>query len=338
MSLDLYVDGDRWRAHLRATASARPSMIPVAKGNGYGFGLASLARRVEWLGRDTVAVGTYREVGEVASRFGGDILVLEPWRPFTEGIAYGDRIVHTVGRRADLDLLGAREDTPRVVLEGLTSMSRHGFTTEDLHDATRAARGVRVEGHALHLPLGSGHHAEIERWLAASPARRWYVSHVSIDEVAALQAAHPDVEFRPRIGTSLWLGDKAALAAKATVLDVHPMQRGDRAGYRQRAMPRDGSLLVVSGGTSHGIGLEAPATAASLRNRARSIAKGGLEAAGFALSPFVVAGRQRWFLEPPHMLVSLVVLPASVPAPAVGDLIDVAVRYTTTHFDSVHLS
>ena len=47
MSLSLYVDGDRWRAHLRAVAQGHPGIVPVAKGNGYGFGVGRLARRVE---------------------------------------------------------------------------------------------------------------------------------------------------------------------------------------------------------------------------------------------------------------------------------------------------
>ena len=63
-------------------AEANPGLTPVAKGNGYGFGLGRLARKAQWLGVDTLAVGTYDELPEVASRFDGDLLVLTPWRPF----------------------------------------------------------------------------------------------------------------------------------------------------------------------------------------------------------------------------------------------------------------
>ena len=65
MTVRLEVDGDRWRTHLRRVALTNPGLVPVAKGNGYGFGLASLARRAEWLGVDTIAVGTYTEIPEV---------------------------------------------------------------------------------------------------------------------------------------------------------------------------------------------------------------------------------------------------------------------------------
>ncbi|MDX6298744.1 MAG: hypothetical protein QOI51_2601 [Nocardioidaceae bacterium] len=338
MSLDLYVDGPRWRSHLRATVDAHKGIIPVAKGNGYGFGIAGLARRTAWLGCDTIAVGTYREIAQVRQRFPGDIVVLEPWRPFTADVSYEPRVVHTVGRMADLLELGARTERPRVILEGLTSMRRHGFTLPDLLAARRSARGVRVEGHALHLPLGHGHHGEIEEWLGAAAAPRWYVSHVSRLELDRLRNTHPDVEFRPRVGTALWLGDRDALSARATVIDAHPVARGDRVGYRQHRSLRPGVLLVMSGGTSHGIGLEAPGAAASSRHRVRSLTKGSLEAVGWSLSPYVVEGLQRWFVEPPHMQVSMILLPQGVRVPAVGDEVEVRVRFTTTTFDHVHLT
>lgn len=338
MSLDLYVDGPRWRDHLRATADATPGLIPVAKGNGYGFGLAGLARRTQWLEADTIAVGTYREVPEVERRFDGDVVVLEPWRPFIRDIPYGPRLVHTVGRIPDLAALGARADTPRVILEGLTSVCRHGFSPADLFAASHAARGTRVEGHALHFPLGGGHAEEAARWMSAAPAVRWYVSHLTGDDLSGLRSSHPGVELRPRVGTALWLGDPASLSPRATVLDAHPVERGDRVGYRQRPITRAGTLLVVSGGSSHGIGLEGPSAAASPRERATALARGGLGAVGRSLSPYVVDGKRRWFVEPPHMQVSMIFVPTGVRAPAVGDQLEVNVGFTTTTFDHIHLS
>ena len=37
MALTLYVDTPRWRAHQRSVVDAFPGLVPVAKGNGYGF-------------------------------------------------------------------------------------------------------------------------------------------------------------------------------------------------------------------------------------------------------------------------------------------------------------
>ncbi len=345
MPLTLYVDGPRWREHLTATAATSPGLVPVVKGNGYGFGLGRLARRAQWLGSDMLAVGTYAEVSAVERRFDGDILVMQPWRPFYADVPYGDRLIHTVGRASDLGQLAERAERPRVVLEALTSMRRHGMPLDEFVEVSeqaahgRAAPGVRLAGHALHLPLGKGHLAEVETWLAAAPgAHRWFVSHLSELELAGLHARHPRSQVRPRVGTALWLGERGCLRARTTVLDVHPVQRGDRLGYRQRTMSRRGFVLVLAGGTSHGIALEAPSAAASVRQRAAAAARGSLEAAGRALSPYVIDGKHRWFVEPPHMQISMVFMPSGSRVPAVGDEVPVQVRETTVTFDRVVVS
>ncbi|RLV48109.1 alanine racemase [Nocardioides mangrovicus] len=356
MPLTLYVDGDRWRAHLRSAAEAEPGLVPVAKGNGYGFGLARLARRSAWLGADTVAVGQYDEIETVRTRFAGSVLVLTPWRPFHDAPLAGPlarRVVHTVGRSEDLADLVRRADLPgtgpRVVLELMTSMRRHGFSGTGLREAVASVPGnVSVEGIALHLPLadgtdgtgGGGHLGEVERLMtdvvaADLDTRTVWVSHLADTELARLRASYPEHVFRPRVGTALWLGDRGALHPRATVLDVHPLERGTPYGYRGRSAPRSGTLLVVAGGTAQGIGLEAPAGDTSVRSRAGTLARGGLEAAGWARSPFTVAGKRRLFAEPPHMQVSLLLLPAGVRPPEVGEEVDVRVRYTTTGFDRV---
>ncbi|MGZ4483224.1 MAG: alanine racemase [Nocardioidaceae bacterium] len=346
MALTLYVDGDRWRAHLRQMLETHPGLVPVAKGNGYGFGLARLARKAGWLGVDTLAVGTYGEVAEVSSRYDGAVLVLTPWRP-AEPAVYDPRIIHTVGRLEDLRQLVDREDRPRVVLERMTSMRRHGFSARELREAGElvASRGgVTVEGAAMHLPISTGSHlGEVDRLMtdvvaAGLSSNTVYVSHLTDTELGRLRTSYPDFVFRPRIGTSLWLGDREALRVRASVLDAHPVERGDTFGYRSRSMPKSGTILVVSGGTAHGIGLEAPTSGATLKDRAATLAKGGLDAAGFVRSPYTIDGKQRLFAEPPHMQASMLFLPAGAHVPAVGDEIDVRVRYTTTLFDTTEVS
>ena len=344
MSLSLYVDGDRWRAHLRSVVNTHPGLVPVVKGNGYGFGNGRLARRAGWLGADTVAVGTYGEVEDVRDRFDGTILVLTPWRPFEQQVVYADRVIHTVGRLEDLRTLADREDRPRVVLERMTSMRRHGLSARELRAAAAANRAVCVEGAALHMPMAHGDHLpEVERLMtdvvaAGLPTRRVYVSHLTDTEMTTLAAAYPDYEIRPRVGTALWLGDRGALSVKAAVLDVHPVERGDLFGYRGRAAPKPGTILVVSGGTAHGIGLEAPSAAESLRQRAATLARGGLDAAGFVRSPFTVGGKQRLFAEPPHMQASMLFVPHGARVPKIGDEVDVRVRFTATTFDRTLVS
>jgi len=344
MSLSLYVDGDRWRAHLRSVVDTHPGLVPVLKGNGYGFGNARLARKAAWLGVDTAAVGTYGEVEDARTRFDGSIMVLTPWRPFEQRVVYDDRVVHTVGRVEDLAALAARHDRPRVLLEQMTSMRRHGFSARELREARHHLAGVRVEGVALHLPMAHGSHlAEVERLMtdvvaAGLPTRRVYLSHLTDTELVTLAAAYPDYELRPRVGTRLWLGDRAALAVRSAVLDAHPVVRGDVFGYRGRSAPQPGTILVVSGGTAHGIGLEAPTAAVNLRQRAAALARGGLDAAGLVRSPFTVSGKQRFFAEPPHMQASMLFLPRGASVPEVGDEVAVRARFTATTFDRTLVS
>ncbi len=248
-------------------------------------------------------------------------------------------------------------------------MHRFGFDEAELlrvladpQVRTAFAMGrVLVEGLALHLPLaqpadevdprgaglGSAKVREVTRWAGLwqaetevwsghnSPASRVWVSHLDDAELAAVAAAVPDIVLRPRIGTRLWLGDRAALHAAGTVLAVHPLPNGTHVGYRQRTGPKDGTLVVVSGGTSHGIGLSAPTPAANVRQRVVTAGTGALDAAGRALSPFQWAGKQRWFAEPPHQHVSMIWLPKGLMIPAVGDRMAADVRFTTSRFDAV---
>jgi alanine racemase len=349
MSLVLTVDGDRWREHLRTVAAATPGLVPVAKGNGYGFTLGRLARKAAWLGVDTLAVGTYDELSHVADRYDGSLLVLTPWRPFHPAPDAGlsRRVIHTVSRPEDLSALLAAQPDARYVLEQMTSMRRHGMTAQQLWatgDEVRKQSGARLEGVALHLPLASGSHlAEVERLLtdlvaAELPTKTVWVSHLTATELDTLRRSYPDLEVRPRVGTNLWLGDREALRVTARVLDVHALHRGDVFGYRGRNAPKDGHLVVVSGGTAHGIGLEAPKGEAGLKARAAIVARGGMEALGQHRSPFWVDGKQRLFAEPPHMQASMLLLPADAKAPEVGDLVDARVRYTATAFDRVDIT
>jgi hypothetical protein len=178
----------------------------------------------------------------------------------------------------------------------------------------------------------------VERLLGAVAASgihpgRAFVSHLTPDETGQLRASYAGVEVRPRIGTELWLGDRGALTVRATVLDVHEVERGDVYGYRGRRAPRRGHLVVVAGGTAHGIGLEAPGGGSTGRDRAARLVRGGLDAAGLVRSPYTIAGRQRLFAEPPHMQVSMLLVPRGVEVPQVGAEVDVQVRYTTTAVD-----
>ena len=175
---------------------------------------------------------------------------------------------------------------------------------------------------------------------AGLPTRRVYVSHLTDSELGSrCGSPTPTTSSGPGSAPPLWLGDRAAVAVRSTVLDVHPVERGDVFGYRSRTAPAAGTILVVSGGTAHGIGLEAPTGGATLKDRAARIAKGGLDAAGFVRSPFTVDGKPRLFAEPPHMQASMLFLPQRRRrCPQVGDEVGVRVRFTATSFDETVIS
>lgn len=335
------LDEDRWQAHLATVLADTPSVVPVVKGHGYGFGLVRLAAECRRLGVDTLAVGMPSEVGVVSGTFGGDVVVLQPYHP-ADGLARtltaDPRVLTTVSRLDDLRGLAGGDGRPRVLVEVQTSMRRHGLRPEELPQAAELLDGVVFEGWSIHLPLRQeGRDDEAGRLaraaVGARPGTLW-LSHLPAADVRRL-GEQLGVRVRARVGTRLWLGDTDGRRVTATVLDVHPVQRGERAGYRGRVVPGAGWVVVVAGGTSHGVGLEAPTSASTWRQRATALATGSLGAAGRALSPFTLDGRKRWFLEPPHMQSSQVFLPAGATPPAVGDEVPVELRLTIATPDAV---
>lgn len=81
------------------------------------------------------------------------------------------------------------------------------------------------------------------------------------------------------------------------------------------------------------MGLEAPKALHGVMPRAKGVARAGLATVNRNLSPFVWAGKQRWFAEPPHMQVSILFVPSDSPEPKVGDELVAHLRHTTTQFD-----
>ncbi|MEU8097342.1 alanine racemase [Streptomyces rubiginosohelvolus] len=338
MALSLYVDTARWRAHQKSVIDQFPGLVPVCKGNGYGFGHERLADETIRFGSDTLAVGTTYEAARIKDWFSGDLLVLTPFRRGEEPVPLPDRVIRSVSSVDGVHaLVGAR-----VVIECMSSMKRHGVKEEELGQLHAAIEDVRLEGFALHLPLdrtdGSDAVEEVIGWMdrlraARLPLHTMFVSHLRAEELARLQQQFPQTRFRARIGTRLWLGDHEATEYRGAVLDVTSVVKGDRFGYRQQKAASDGWLVVVAGGTSHGVGLEAPKALHGVMPRAKGVARAGLATVNRNLSPFVWAGKQRWFAEPPHMQVSILFVPSDAQEPRVGDELVAHLRHTTTQYD-----
>lgn len=309
MTLRLTVDGERWQDQVGRIVRGAPGLVPVVKGNGYGFGRRELALRASRLA-DTIAVGTVHELDAVPA--GVTAVVLTPsLRPPDDMLP-----VLTVGSTRHVAVLAGWRG--RVLIKLASSMRRFGADPEQLGNVTAAARasGLEIVGFSVHPPVAGTddeHLDDVGHWLEVlDPADEVWVSHLSLAGYAALRDAWPEHRFRIRMGTALWHGDKHALHLGADVLDVRPVRFGELAGYRQVPVPADGHLVMVGAGTAHGV---------------HPLADGS--------SPFHHQRRRLTMLEPPHMHTSVVAVPSGDPVPAVGQRVDVQRPLITTLVDEV---
>jgi hypothetical protein len=376
MTFTLKIDATKLRAHLvsvmNSYATAGAELVPVIKGNGYGFGRGLLASEASRLGCHRIAIGTVWELGQTLADFAGEVLVLEPfnssdesavaqWRSHLEHNA--NRIIVTV---SDQDLASVRAaGAKNIYLEGKTSLSRFGILPFDMQSLTNF-NDLKVLGLSLHLPivqLASKVDATTEISAAFDGAElsqsmteawNWIVlyeelsnkyslpkhislSHVSDKQVRSLknmmQSYNFNLEIEVRAGTKLWLGEPSALQACGTVLQIHEITHRQTVGYQQIDSGSNKRLIVVSGGTAHGVAMAAPSNAGSLRKKGVAIAEGFSQAIGKVRSPFSYKTKNLDFVEPPHMQVSM--LWSNDMSIVVGDELNCNVRNTTSNFDCV---
>jgi alanine racemase len=310
MALRLTVQRTAWDAHIGELATALSgALVPVVKGNGYGFGRATLHPIAARLA-DDVCVGTIHELDAVAA--GVTPVVLTPTRtpPATTNA------VLTVGSTADVDALSGW--TGRVMIKLQSSMRRYGATPFELAGLVATTRSARLDivGYALHLPLAGSDEdrvAEVDAWLPHLRAGdAVWLSHLQPHTFAALQQRHPQHRFRLRLGTALWQGDKSFLQLSADVVAVHPVSGGDQVGYRLVEVRGDGHLVVVTAGSAHGV--------AALPS---------------GLSPFHFGRARLPLIEAPHMHSSMVFAAVGAPCPAVGDRVDVQRPLIATMVDEI---
>jgi len=376
MTFTLHVDAAKFRSHLVSVmngyASSGADLVPVIKGNGYGFGRGILAGEASRLGCNRIAIGTVWELGQSLADFSGEILVLEPfnvvdesavvqWRKHLEQNA--ERIIVTA---SNLDLASVRSaGAKNIYLEGKTSLSRFGMLHFDMQSLENFS-DMKVLGLSLHLPIAqsptkvdvtteisaafngadlSKSMTELWNWIVLyeelstkhSLPKHISISHITEKQVQSLkkmlQNYKFDLDIEVRIGTKLWLGEPDALQATGTVLQIHELLHRQTVGYQQIDSGNHKRLVVVSGGTAHGVAMAAPTNASSLRKRGVAIAEGLTQAIGKVRSPFSYQGKNLDFVEPPHMQVSM--LWSNDSNLAVGDTLVCNVRNTTTNFDSV---
>jgi alanine racemase len=316
MAVTLTVERDRWLDHVRRTWDASPGLIPVVKGNGYGFGRERLARLAVDLGASEVAVGTVHEVVSIPA--GVKATVLTPALAHELTPALPAFVVPTVSAIAHVDALAAAGFEGPVAVKLDSTMHRYGVLPATLPRLLAAIgrAGGTVHAFALHFPLPSGnpdHVRGVEEWLPHVPAGATVqVSHLAHEHRDALATAYPTITFRARIGTELWHGDKSTLHLGADVIDLRPVTAGDPLGYRLTPAPGDGHVVMASGGTAHGV---------------QPLPDGR--------SPFHHQRHRLALLEPPHMHTSMLFVPTEVPLPAIGDELDLQRPLTQTWVDRI---
>ena len=378
MTFSLTVDATKFRMHLRSILADYKStdvkLVPVIKGNGYGFTREILAKETNLLGLNRLAVATVWELSEALAKFSGEIVVLEPFNAADRStVEQWSKILKNNSSRviltlSNLDFAAARAAGASLIyLEGLTSLRRFGISKSEFSSIDQSKLGtLSVIGLSLHLPIAdsqkptgataevssavdsnksSGKLSEIWEWLgsyheAASTHNfpmHLSLSHVSITEIETLKVMcaryNYQVSFDLRLGTSLWLGAPDALCVSGTILEIHELTNAPHVGYQQVSTNGRSRLIVVSGGTSHGVALAAPIPKSNFRRRGVAVAEGFAQAFGKVRSPFSVHGHNLVFAEPPHMHVSL--LWANDLSLKVGDELICNVRNTTTVFDQV---
>jgi hypothetical protein len=331
-----------------------------------------LAQEASRLGCNRIAIGTVWELGQTLADFSGEILVLEPFNSADESAVAqwqahlehnAARIIVTV---SNVDMAGVRSaGAKNIYLEGKTSLSRFGILHHDMQSITNF-NDLNVLGLSLHLPIVqpaskvdatteissafdgatlSQTMTETWNWIVlyqelatkSSLPKHLSLSHISEDQVKSLkkmmQSYNFDLAIEVRVGTKLWLGEPSALQAVGTVLQIHEITHKQTVGYQQTETGNNKRLIVVSGGTAHGVAMAAPSNASSLRKKGVAIAEGFSQAIGKVRSPFSYKGKNLDFVEPPHMQVSM--LWSDDMSIAIGDELNCNVRNTTSNFDRV---
>lgn len=329
MTVRLTVRRPAWRGHLAQYAASIDGLVPVVKGNGYGFGRAQLLPVAAELAAQ-ICVGTIHEL--VGFPDGAQPVVLTP---IVASPQSGDQLaarlglpasmptttILTVGHDQHIQAISSWNTSTgwagAVIIKLRSSMNRYGVSAQQFAPFRLAVidQGLSIAGYAIHLPLAGSddqRRSEIEQWIRLVPddAPIW-VSHLAPTSFADLQTAYPARQFLLRSGTALWHGDKSMLRLSADVLDTRPVAADDHAGYRRSVVERDGTLVLIGAGSAHGI---VPLSDGS--------------------SPFHFARRRLELVEPPHMHTSMALVSGGA-IPSVGDRIDVQRPLTMTQVDEV---
>lgn len=310
MTLRLSVESAAWQKHVSEMARTLGDVLPVVKGNGYGFGRSTLMSHAGTISSD-VAVGTVHELGDVPLAMRP--FVLTPVGVGVSAIPRADTVL-TVGSQRDLNVLSSLGARHEVVIKIESSMHRYGVSATEAASLREMAEraGHRVVAWSLHLPLAGTENDHANEAIASarslSPDIPMHVSHVG--SAVALLRESLQHHITVRSGTQLWLGDKSMLALHADVIAVRRPAAAS-AGYRSSAIAPSARLVMIGCGSSHGV-----------------------SALDDGRSPFHFAKRRIDMLEPPHMHTTMLVV-TDEPCPRDGDWVDVQQPLTRVQPDVI---
>ena len=313
MTLRLTVNRQAWLNHVRLTASQHGTVLPVVKGNGYGFGRPILFEQAAHLA-DHVAVGTVYEATDVPSSL--TAVVLTPAGTHLPSSLPAHTVL-TVGSLDHVATLRSHNWQGSVLIKLQSTMQRFGIAGNELVALQSACTNasLNVVGWSIHPPLNNDNQdrsGEVSCWMELLHDNLpVYVSHITAEQIGSLRSQFPNRTFVSRMGTALWLGDKSMMKLTAEVLDVHAVD-GGTAGYRSTALPGSGHIVIVGAGSAHGVS----------------------EIVGVG-SPFHFAQQRVALVEPPYMHSSMLFVPVGQPVPRVGERVDVQQPLTRVSADTI---
>ena len=318
MTLRLTVESGAWHAHVRDVVASYGDVLPVVKGNGYGFGRAELMPHAQAISRD-VAVGTVHELTDVSAT--QRPFVLTPVGVGVDNVARRDAVL-AITSTQDLGVLKQLGVANPVVIKIESSMHRYGIAANEAGDLRKRAEaaGHQVVAWSVHLPLAGSDDSHASEAIAIASGLATdlplHLSHIgaAVQQVRASIAHHVVM----RTGTHLWLGDKSMVALHADVIAVRTTT-ASAAGYRATKISTSANtrLVMVGCGSSHGVG-----------------ALGSVDALGGGSSPFHFARQRLAMLEPPHMHTTMLSVERD-PCPQAGDWVDVQQPMTRVYPDVI---
>lgn len=335
--LRLVVHRQAWLQHVSGVAADYgPGLVPVVKGNGYGFGRPLLHDLVahnrldgadvagDVVRADAVCVGSVSELHDVPAALVPVVLTPAAAPPRHRV----DDAVLTVGAPEHVEALHGWRG--RVMVKLVSTMRRYGTDPEHLPALLEHvhAAGLEVAAFALHLAhMGTERMriAEIEAWTAhldalapADRAHPLWVSHLEPDNFHRLRDRHPERDVRIRVGTALWHGvpRRDFLRLEGVVMQTREVHAGASIGYRDEVAPADGTVVCVAVGSAHGVRvLDHPDPTRR--------------------SPFHHARRRLTLVERPYMHTSLCFVPDGQPCPNSGEAVDVQQPLIDVHCDTI---